>query len=789
MLENIIAENLCRWINDSKAAPVQLSISPTNICNLKCQSCWQRDYDKNSRAGKEPKELPKEKLFDVIRQAKGLGIRCIEITGGGEPLARKDTFFLMKEIKKTGMIGWMTTNGTLFTPETIRLTVEMGWDKLTISLDGPDAETNDFLRPPAGTFARIIKTLKEFKEYKNILQKNTPDITFNVVVSKPNINKLPEFIKIAAIFGVAGVTFEPVKVYAKDCERILLDFEADYDFIKSKLNETQEAASRNNVFTNIDGLINAPELIKYSGNLRNRLTVPVPNKHNNKFLNVPCIEPWFHIFLEVDGNVRPCCVSSGLGENVNCKSLREIWLGERFSSFRNAIIEGKYPRTCEQCNANLICFSKKIQELLKEKLFTRKGVNKGMGSKKDILKLLITDTAYLYPPLWGGPKRIWNLYANFNQDKFDITYAGVHFNLGKDLKYGFKKLKDNFREILCGFPAHYYFWHIFEKIFFKNTSLDLFLYLFMHTDWHFKHILNSQDADIIVCSHPWASLSCRKTPGQFFIYDAHNCEYLLMKQILGKHWLKNIILRQVKKIEGDACRKSDLILACSEKEKQDIEILYGADRRKFIVVPNGTSVVEQTDNRLKQECRIDMGLSDSDKVALFVGAYYKPNNEAALFIVNKIAPVLKDFKFLIIGTAGRIFEDTDVAANVKCLGQLPDADFEKAMRAADIAINPIFKGSGVNIKMLDYMSYGLPIVTTQCGARGIQMNGKMPMFLSSPERFCQDISMLYENKVLRLQMSEAGRQLAAEQYDWQKISANLQGAILQRMEEKAGYVR
>lgn len=400
-------------------------------------------------------------------------------------------------------------------------------------------------------------------------------------------------------------------------------------------------------------------------------------------------------------------------------------------------------------------------------------------------KLLITDTAPLYPPLWGGPKRIWNLYANFNQDKFDITYVGVHCNSGKDLKYSFKKIRENFREILCGFPAHYYFWHVFEKIFFKNTSLDLFLYLFMHTDWHFKHILNSQDADIIICSHPWASLSCRKKYNQFFIYDAHNCEYSLMDQILGNHWLKSVILQQVKIIEGDVCRKSDLILVCSEKEKQDIEALYKVDREKFVIVPNGTLLIEKTDNMIRQKCRFDLGISKADKIILFIGAYYKPNNEAASYIVNHLAPVLNDFKFLIIGAVGRIFENTEAPANVKMLGQLSDEDFGNTMRAADIAINPILKGSGVNIKMLDYMSHGLPIVTTQCGARGIETNGRQPMIVSDLDNFIDNIKMLSNDAVLHKRMSIDGMGLVAEHYDWKKISAKLEGIILEKSGPKS----
>ena len=35
-------------------------------------------------------------------------------------------------------------------------------------------------------------------------------------------------------------------------------------------------------------------------------------------------------------------------------------------------------------------------------------------------------------------------------------------------------------------------------------------------------------------------------------------------------------------------------------------------------------------------------------------------------------------------------------------------------------INPMISGSGTNIKMFDFMAAGLPIITTDIGARGIE---------------------------------------------------------------------
>ena len=389
------------------------------------------------------------------------------------------------------------------------------------------------------------------------------------------------------------------------------------------------------------------------------------------------------------------------------------------------------------------------------------------------LQVLVTDTAPLYPPLWGGPKRIWGLYSNFSQDLFDITYVGVKPGLRNGSRYSFNKIRDNFREILCALPAHYYFWYAFEKMAFRGTSLDLFTYLWMRTDWHFKYALNSQNADILICSHPWPALCVNKNNNQFFIYDAHNCEYLLMDRILGKHMLKKFVLRQVKKIEGAACRKSDLILVCSEKEKQSFIDLYKVNENKIIIVPNGANIREEIEEKSRE-----------DRTVIFIGAYYKPNIDAARFIIKELAPRLKEFKFLIVGTVFDAFRTEKIPGNLKFLGKVSDEELGAALKASDIAIHPMFDGSGINIKMLDYMSYGLPIVTTQIGARGIESKGKQPMVISAIDKFIDNIKMLNSDSVLYKRLSEDGRSLAAERYDWVKISNSLQDVILDKLRVK-----
>lgn len=69
-------------LQNGVASPVLLIISPTNKCNLNCDSCCFSDRDKSL-------ELDYEYLKDCLIQFKNLGIKSVELSGGGQPTLYK----------------------------------------------------------------------------------------------------------------------------------------------------------------------------------------------------------------------------------------------------------------------------------------------------------------------------------------------------------------------------------------------------------------------------------------------------------------------------------------------------------------------------------------------------------------------------------------------------------------------------------------------------------------------------------------------------------------------------
>jgi glycosyltransferase involved in cell wall biosynthesis len=130
---------------------------------------------------------------------------------------------------------------------------------------------------------------------------------------------------------------------------------------------------------------------------------------------------------------------------------------------------------------------------------------------------------------------------------------------------------------------------------------------------------------------------------------------------------------------------------------------------------------------------------------------------------------------------------SDVVGDRLCLmGVVDEETKDLAFQAADVALNPIFRGSGSNIKMFDYLAAGLPVVTTPVGARGIGFSGEKPFVVVDEAEFASAMRDLLDDAELRERIGQAGRALAVERYDWRVIADRAGRAIEEALIRKRG---
>lgn len=117
------------------------------------------------------------------------------------------------------------------------------------------------------------------------------------------------------------------------------------------------------------------------------------------------------------------------------------------------------------------------------------------------------------------------------------------------------------------------------------------------------------------------------------------------------------------------------------------------------------------------------------------------------------------------------------ARNVLLLGQISDEEKLELYRSADVALNPMLSGSGTNIKMLDYMAAGLPVISTPTGARGLEIESYKHAIICDLPEFPAKITEILEDDRLRSKLIANSRRLVAEKYDWKRIAEDMDQAL------------
>jgi glycosyltransferase involved in cell wall biosynthesis len=149
---------------------------------------------------------------------------------------------------------------------------------------------------------------------------------------------------------------------------------------------------------------------------------------------------------------------------------------------------------------------------------------------------------------------------------------------------------------------------------------------------------------------------------------------------------------------------------------------------------------------------------------------------AAEYIVKEMAPRvlgrLAEAYFLIIGRHDNrlsLLEDNRVIFT----GEV--SDLRPFLSAADICIVPLTLGSGVKLKLLTYLSFGKPIVSTPTGLEGI--NAKREVIVCGLQSFETEILKLASDRELRLKLGSMGRRLAEEVYDKHSVAKRLASVL------------
>jgi Glycosyltransferase Family 4 len=224
--------------------------------------------------------------------------------------------------------------------------------------------------------------------------------------------------------------------------------------------------------------------------------------------------------------------------------------------------------------------------------------------------------------------------------------------------------------------------------------------------------------DIIQFEHiPFSSLLELVPTDTKVVYDAHNVEYdYVQGECSGlSEPLSRMIGRRVAQCESRLLNRADSVLVVSESDEERFRQLYGVQKDKFVMVPNGVK------NQLPRGCRERLwkrfpALRDQRRILVFSGSDVAHNRDAVDELLRHVAPHLDNTSAMVIH--GPVTQRLRNRRNPPHLFLDCEGHFEDYAEVGAIGLNPVRIGGGTSLKLLHYLSYGMRVVTTPFGIRG-----------------------------------------------------------------------
>ena len=308
-----------------KRTPLIATLLVTNRCNLKCNYCYARVFERKIE------DMPLQEIFKIIDGLKALGTVLV-VLSGGEPLLRDDLPDIISHVKKNGLLCEVLTNGAQVSERRKEL---KNIDYLCISLDGNETD-NDRARGRGSYGAAIlaIKTALDMGIQTRI----------HATLTKHNLSSLPHLAQLSKTYGVrlncaiaSKHTQDPLLLFSKE--------EVRNFYIQLKEYSRKRYPIINAVST-LDYLIHWPLSYDYVYN---------EGECRPSAKLIACKRKDFTCYIDANGNLYPCATVWGTGcGNVLKDGLESAW---------NKVLNLKCQSCITEVEANLL-FSGNIRSLL-----------------------------------------------------------------------------------------------------------------------------------------------------------------------------------------------------------------------------------------------------------------------------------------------------------------------------------------------------------------------------------------------------------------------------------------
>lgn len=216
-------------------------------------------------------------------------------------------------------------------------------------------------------------------------------------------------------------------------------------------------------------------------------------------------------------------------------------------------------------------------------------------------------------------------------------------------------------------------------------------------------------------------------------------------------------IQEMKALELSICNGSHVVLYPSEEEARTIAGLVSPGVRSEAIPAYRfeESLLDASEIRVRNR-----GAPPGPLKLLFVGGFrHTPNVDGIIWFCDNVVPLLRKasiaFELKVVGSNPNETIMGLAQADIDIVGFVSDETLEALYRETDIVIAPLRYGAGVKGKVIEAMARGVPIVTTDVGAQGVDPKGKFLFVGNGPADFLRNIEQASHVEVTEQRTTEA----------------------------------
>ena len=300
-----------------------------------------------------------------------------------------------------------------------------------------------------------------------------------------------------------------------------------------------------------------------------------------------------------------------------------------------------------------------------------------------------------------------------------------------------------------------------------------------------------QWVDRAVAANKFDAITCEHSVNEIYIrpewcnkvrtiIDIHSSIYRTCKNQLETRTSDNELrdrfyLPLLRRYEQKLTRKFSQVVVTTNEDEQQIKVFN--PQAKITVIPNGVDL--DTFPYRQQD-------PNGYKIVFVGGLDYFVNIDAACFFATEVFPQLQqqftDASLTLVGSkpAPEVLALKDKNSAIEVTGRVPS--IAEYLHQATVAVAPLRTGFGMKIKTLEYMAAGCPVVGSDRGLEGIEVDSnRVPLRAlraNTVEEYVEAISRLFNNAELRDKLSRNGREMIEQEYTWSSLARLYERVII-----------